>query len=253
MHCSPPEGVIATLPVRDDINRRLREELKRSGVPWLPVYGMSDLPRARSLLITRALSLGAQVVLFIDADIVATAEQILSLARHPRLGDHGAVTGLYAVRTGQAWACDADPEPEPDGCLRARTAGLGFAAMTRSSLLRVAETLPALADTEAPGQIWRPFCLPFVEEIDGTPQYLPEDIALWRRLAHTGTQAWADPALTVGHLTSFALYSPLDRRAYSSGANAVHGVPAHASASDCSVMSGDHSGVRPGAMRPSAA
>jgi hypothetical protein len=66
---------IVTLPVRDDINRGLRDALKATGLPWLPVYGMSDLPRARSLLITRALRLGAEVVVFIDADIVATARR----------------------------------------------------------------------------------------------------------------------------------------------------------------------------------
>lgn len=204
-----PEGAIITLPVRDDINRGLREALKGTGLPWLPVYGMSDLPRARSLLITRALNLGAKVVVFIDADISATSAQILALAGHPRLTDTGAVTGLYAVRSGQAWACNADPDhPEPDGCLPARTAGLGFAAVTRASLLRVGETLPELEDTEAPGQTWRPYCLPFIGERDGKPEYLAEDIALWMRLAATGTRLWADPALTVGHLTQLALYSP---------------------------------------------
>lgn len=206
------DRAVVTLPVRDDINRSLRESLKGSGLPWLPVYGMSDLPRARSLLITRALALGAEVVVFIDADIVATAEQIRALAAHPRLAGDGAVTGLYAVRTGQAWACDADPDhPEPDGCLPARTAGLGFAAITRASLLRVAGKLPALEDTEAPGQSWRPFCLPVIGERDGKPEYLAEDIALWMRLAATGTRLWADPGLTVGHLTPLALYSPFPR------------------------------------------
>lgn len=192
--------------MRDDINRRLREALKGSGLPWLPVYGMSDLPRARSLLITRALRLQAEVVVFIDADIAATAEQITRLAAHPRLTGTGAVTGRYAARSGQAWTCDADPDhPEPDGCLPARTAGLGFAVVSRASLLRVADTLPELEDE---GEKWRPYCLPFIGERDGKPKYFAEDIALWARLAATGTRLWADPGLTVGHLTQLALYSP---------------------------------------------
>lgn len=202
---------IITLPVRDDINRGLREALQGSGLPWYAVYGMSDLPRARSLLITRALKLGAEVVVFIDADIAAKAEQIIALAGHPRLADHSAVTGLYAVRSGQAWACDADPDlPAPDGCLPARTAGLGFAAVTRASLLRVGETLPELEDE---GERWRPYCLPFIGERDGKAKYFAEDIALWARLAATGTHAWADPGLTVGHLTQLAIYTPLTGRA----------------------------------------
>lgn len=203
-------STIITLPVRDDVNRRLRESLKASGLPWLPMYGMSDLPRARSLLITRALRLGAERVVFIDADIIATHEQILALAAHPRLSSEGAVTGLYSARGGQAWACDADPDsPEPDGCLPARTAGLGFAVVTRDSLLRVGETLPELEDE---GEKWTPYCLPFIGEHEGKPKYFAEDIALWKRLSTTGTRAWADPALTVGHLTEMAIYTPIPRQ-----------------------------------------
>lgn len=209
---SSPLKVIITLPVRDDINRQLRDSLKGSGFPWMPLYGMSDLPRARSLLITRALNLGADVVVFIDADIQATVDQIKRLAEHPRLSEVSAVTGLYAVRTGQAWACNADPDsPAPDGCLPARTAGLGFAAITRASLLRAAEALPTLEDTEAPGQTWVPYCLPYIGELDGKPEYLAEDIALWMRIGATGTRLWADPSLTVGHLTQMAIYSPFPR------------------------------------------
>lgn len=201
------ERTIITLPVRDDVNRGLRESLKATGLPWYAVYGMSDLPRARSLLITRALRLGADRVMFIDADIVAKPEQIEALATHPRLSSESAVTGLYSARGGQAWACDADPDsPEPDGCLPARTAGLGFAAITRESLLRVAATLPALEDE---GEQWCPFCLPFVGDHAGKPKYFAEDIALWKRLSTTGTRLWADPALTVGHLTELAIYTPL--------------------------------------------
>lgn len=209
MHSTPTERTILTLPVRDDVNRALREAMKGSGLPWLPVYGMSDLPRARSLLITRALKLGADVIGFIDADIVATPEQIRTLVSHARLSATSAVTGLYSVRGGQAWACDADPDnPEPDGCLPARTAGLGFAAITRESLLRVGETLPELEDE---GEQWRPYCLPFIGEWQGKPKYFAEDIALWARLAATGTRLWADPALAVGHLTQLPLYTPIPR------------------------------------------
>lgn len=207
----PRDQILITLPVRDDINRGLRETLKGTGIPYLPVYGMSDLPRARSLLITRALRLGATVVVFIDADIVASSEQILALAHHARLSARSAVTGLYAVRSGQSWACDADPDkPAKDGCLPGRTAGLGFAAMTRASLMRVGKTLPDLEDVEAPGQTWKPYCLPYLRKRGRKHEYLSEDIALWCRLAATGTKMWADPKLTVGHLTQAAIYSPRD-------------------------------------------
>lgn len=203
---------VVTLPVRDHINGALRAALDECGLPWLPVYGMSDLPRARSVLLTQALASGAERIVCIDADIVATAAQIRRLAEHPRVGvGAGAVTGLYALRSGKAWACHApDSSEEPDGCRRAIYAGLGFACVSGASLRRVQAALAPLRDPEVGP--WWPFCVPYVgEPAGGFPDYCADDVALWRRLAETGTPLWADSKLIVGHLALTTLMSPVEQ------------------------------------------
>lgn len=198
-----PDAII-TLPVREHINRALRSALDECGLPWLPLYEMSDLPRARSYLITQALARGAQRVVFVDADIVATAAELRALAAHPRVASDGAVTGLYAMRDGKRWACHApDERVEADGCRRAEFAGLGFACVSRESLLAVRSALPALQDPNA-GEWW-PYCVPFLGERDGKPEYCADDVSLWRRLEAAGTQLWADTGLVVGHVAAFTL------------------------------------------------
>lgn len=204
---SNSDSVVITLPVREHINLALRLSLDACGLPWLPVYGMSDLPRARSVLLGAALARGADRIVCIDADIVASPEQIRQLAAHPRVGASGAVTGLYALRSGKAWACHAPGEQnESDGCRRAEFAGLGFACISRASLLRLSETLPTLQDSEIGA--WWPFCVPFIDTRDGRPEYCADDVSLWRRLASTGTQLWADTSLVAGHQTTATLFAP---------------------------------------------
>lgn len=195
---------IITIPVRDHINRALRSSLDECGLPWLPLYEMSDLPRARSYLVTQAVESGAERVLFLDADIVASAEEILRLAEHPRVTSEGAVTGLYAMRSGKTWACHSpDDRVEADGCRRAEYAGLGFACVSRASLLRVKATVPELHDANVGS--WWPYCVPFIEGA----LYCADDVSLWRRLANTGTQLWADTRLVAGHVAAVTLRSLL--------------------------------------------
>lgn len=201
---------LITLPVRDHINAPLRSALSACRLPWLPIYGSSDLPQARSVLLTQALAHGADCIVCIDADIVATAEQILQLANHPRVNAGGAVTGLYALRSGEAWACTApNGETEPDGCRPAEYAGLGFACISRASLLAVRDSLPRLEDPRA-GEWW-PFCVPFVGERNGRLEYCADDVSLWRRLEDAGTPLWADTTLIVGHQALVVLHSPVDQ------------------------------------------
>ncbi len=202
---------LITLPVRDQVNGYLRASLDQCGYPWLPVYGSSDLPRIRSVLLSQVLKRGHDRVLCIDADIVADAADIQRLAEHPYLDSRGAVTGLYALRSGKAWACKLleDPAaPSVSVMRRAEFAGLGFAAITLDSLQRVRETLPTLEDPEVGD--WWPFCVSFVGERNGKPEYCADDVSLWRRLEATGTQLWADTSLVVGHQALVTLRSPVE-------------------------------------------
>lgn len=201
---------LAIIPAYSHIDHRLMAALLEAHLPLLPLHGSSDLPRARSILISLALSREPDRVLFIDSDVVPTAAQLVELATSPIVTGDQALTGLYPIRDtratvkgGHSWAVDAvDPEAAAAGApvFEARWAGLGFAAVSAESLRRVGDGLPDIVGDECP---WKPYCVPFFD--GGAGRYYPEDRSLWWRLARTGTRLLASAALKVGHVASVVL------------------------------------------------
>lgn len=200
---------IAIIPAYSHIDHRLQAALLEAHVPFVPLHGCSDLPKVRSQLITLALERAEERVLFIDADIVPSPEQVRALAESQLVTRERALTGLYPIRDrrataagGRGWAVDAvEPELADEALIfEARWAGLGFAAIHVDSLRRVAETLPLV---EWPEMSWKPFCVPLVEG----RTYYPDDRVLWHRLAQTGTRLIASNQLRVGHVASVVLTS----------------------------------------------
>jgi hypothetical protein len=198
---------LAIIPAYTHIDHRLMMALLEADVPFLPLHGSSDLPKARSLLITAALQKGAERVLFVDSDVVPTPAQLSELAATPLVTPEQAVSGLYPIRDlratrqgGAAWAVDAvDPETAGGAdVIPANWAGLGFAAVHAESLRRLAATLPVVRE---PDNEWRPFCVPRVE----AGVYYPDDRVLWWQLALTGTRLVALASLKVGHVASVVL------------------------------------------------
>ncbi len=203
-----PSQALATIPAYSHIDYRLMNALLEAQIPIMPLFGSSDLPRARSILISHAMQKGAERILFIDSDIVPTADQLVKLATSPLVTPSQALTGLYPIRDtrstvagGASWAVDAvDREAAAAGApvFEANWAGLGFAAIHHDSLSRVAEILPQINMDETQ---WRPYCVPVV--VGST--YYPDDRVLWWRLAQTGTQLVAATELKVGHVASVVM------------------------------------------------
>jgi hypothetical protein len=201
---------LAIIPAYTHIDHRLMQALLEAGVPFLPLHGSSDLPRARSILISLALARKPERVLFLDSDIVPTPAQLRELATSELVTAHQALTGLYAIRDtratpggGASWAVDAlDPQAAAAGAelIPCRWAGLGFAAVSLASLERVAASLPEIAGDEVP---WRPFCVPFFDGAAGA--YYPDDRSFWWRLAGAGTRLLASQRLRVGHVAQVVL------------------------------------------------
>lgn len=195
-------------PAYIDICRELRAAILGAGIPVLPAFEHSDLPRIRSMLITQALTSAPSAVerlLLVDADIVPTAGQLLELATSPLVTPDSALTGLYPTRDGKRWAVHArDPEdPGRSSAFEAEWAGLGFCAIHRQSLERVAAATPQVYP-DGGGSGWTPFCVPTL--VPGL--YLPDDRALWYRLECAGVRLWADSGLKVGHLIRAILREP---------------------------------------------
>lgn len=192
------------IPAYDTVDYRLERALHASGIPVLVLHGHSDLPRVRSVLIEQALATGAERILLIDADTVPTEGVLRALAEGEGVTPSRAVWGMYPLREGDRWSVnpldgvDADKAVREGRSFPIATGGLGLCAIHRDSLLRVADTLPTV--TEAEGLAWRPFCLPFVEEVAGRVTYYADDGSLCARLYETGTEVWCDPRLRAGHV-----------------------------------------------------
>jgi hypothetical protein len=202
-------------PAYTDICRELRAAILASGLPVLPAFEHSDLPRVRSMLITQALTSPDVVdrLILVDSDIVPTGAQLQELATSPLVTAENALTGLYPTRDGKGWAVHAkDPQEaaeRPGGVFEAEWAGLGFCAIDRESLERVARYLP-LVTAEGAGPDWTPFCVPELEYLSQkNARYFPDDRVLWRNLEKVGVRLWADSGLKVGHVIRAVLRNPI--------------------------------------------
>lgn len=192
-------NALALIPAYTPIDPRLAHALQTARVRSIVTHGCSDLPRARSQLLSQALAMRVDVILTVDADMVPTPDQIKSLIEHPCLDGTSGVSGVYALSDGRTayTPCSAtDSSP----VRKAYAAGLGFAAVTRASLERAAAQHPEV--TCAGGAPFFPLAVPLI--VDG--HYIPEDSSFWYRLAATGTRLLVDTRLVVGHVKTTVIY-----------------------------------------------
>lgn len=200
------KAIIIT-PAYSHARHEVHLQVQRSGLPWLPLYEHSDLPRVRSALIEEALRRGAERVIFLDADTVPADGVLARLGEHAAVTPTSAVWGLYPLREGDRWsvrpvdveaanAAIAAGEPFP-----VLSGGLGLACVHRLSLERVAVKLPEVE--EDTGARWHPFCVPIVRQThEGPTTYYADDGSLCLRLRESGTELVCDPTLRAGHVVS---------------------------------------------------
>ncbi len=195
----------ALIPAYSHVDDRLQAALDGAEVPWTPFHRCSDLPKARSQLITFGLEhTQAEVFLLVDSDIVPTVEQVKRLLESPKLTEWAAVSGAYALGDGRTAFVPRDLDTtvhlgEP-GYTDLSAAGLGFVAIHRHSLEAITRQLPRITST-ASG--WWPFCVPLFRSTGvGTAEYLPDDYVLWMRHAAEGGLLWLDNELLVAHNTA---------------------------------------------------
>jgi hypothetical protein len=188
-------SALIIIPAYSHIDHRLQSVLLETGVPYLPMTGFSDLPRIRSILLTKACEQDVERVLLIDADIVPTKEQVQELATSPLVTPEQALSGFYPIRGGTNLSIHA-PEAKELDPFPAEWGGLGFCAIHRESLWMVSQTLPTIQGDTLP---WTPFCVPKVAD---DFSYLADDRSLWWRLATVGVKLVGKRSLHVGHVDS---------------------------------------------------
>jgi hypothetical protein len=193
-----------------------RVRLDAMGIPCgtITIRNESLVQRARNGIARLFLNSPADRLVFIDADIGFTADQVIRLLAH----DRPLVGGLYRKKTlGRVdfavnFRADADGAVERDpatGAIRALDVGTGFLAIKRAVFEAMAVAMPEIA-----------YRVPHGDEAMGAKemhaffdcaicpdsrQYLSEDYLFCRRWAALGGEVWADPGLILEHFGTLCL------------------------------------------------
>lgn len=191
-------SAFAVIPAYSHIDDRLQNALMMARLPYQPAYRCSDLPKARSQLLSLALTnTTADVIVMVDSDMAPEPGQFETLIE--LAFERGAASGAYVVRNGGVALKPFDGlgvELGVPGLRELDAAGLGFCAVRRQDLMRVRDELPTL--TAANGIEWWPFCVPFVDGASGT--YYPDDYAFWWRWRRADLGLWLDQELLIPHV-----------------------------------------------------
>lgn len=194
-------NTIVITPAYSHAHHELHRAIMRAGLPWLPLYEHSDLPRVRSALLEQALSTGAERIILVDADTIPEGDALERLAQSPLVTPDRGVWGLYPLREGTQWSVRPVLPDLADRAIAAGdtfpivSGGLGFSALHRASLERMVEALAMPLVVEDTGAAWHPFCVPFVRG----GRYHADDGSLCWRLRETGTALVCDPTLRAAH------------------------------------------------------
>lgn len=145
------------------------------------------------------------VLLFVDDDIVFTAEQVRQITARVREG-RDIVCAAYPVRDGGhlalrgregeptiTFGADLDP-------VEIRHGATGFMAVHRRVLDAMIPTLP-LCHANQSWAFWPMFDFAIIaDEAAGGFNYLSEDWLFCERAAELGFKVWVDPSIFLGHL-----------------------------------------------------
>lgn len=192
------------------------------GIGWNIVTTRNEslVQRARNTICAHFLASSADRLIFIDADIGFTADQVLRLLAH----DRDVVAGMYrkknlervdfAVNWLPGLTSPRDPET---GAIQAAAVATGFLAIKRGVLEAMAAGFPqlqyALSPSDGQPGPWRDHCHAFFDcWIDpATRAYLSEDYAFCARWRAMGGEVWADPGLILEHNGTVTLAAdPMD-------------------------------------------
>jgi hypothetical protein len=180
-----------------ECERGLVELEKRGYVVWRrPCHVSIDL--GRSQMASEALGEGFEELMWIDADIGFSADDVDRLRAH----SESFVCGIYAKRGLAELACHTLPETkelvfgEMGGITPLLYAGMGFALVRREVLddIRREHALPTCGlRTKKP---FAPYFLPLVVG----DWYLPEDFAFCERARTAGHPVFADTRIRLTHV-----------------------------------------------------
>lgn len=197
--------------------RETKERFDQTGIPFnlVTVRNESLIQRARHHVIATFLRSTCDRLIFIDADIGFSGDQVLRLLAH----DRDVIGGMYRKKTIDAEDYAANLLVHPDGtvtqdeetgALLARHVATGFLCIKRHVIERMVAAFPHLryrlhaegarnVGTDYAHAIMEPFIDPV------TLDYYSEDYAFCERWRAIGGECWVDPGLILEHWGTLCL------------------------------------------------
>lgn len=199
------ENCCVLVPVLSSIEpecERGLTELSRRGYKLRVMRGATCIDQVRSLMATEALEAGFEDLMWIDADVAFSPDDVDKL----RLHDLDFVCGLYTKKGAPGLACRMKPGTgevtmgEGGGLIEIQYAAMGF-TLTRAAIyqrLNSFESMPPCLGNHE--RRMRPYFLPMV--FDG--EYLAEDYAFSWRASGWGFTPMADTTIRLYHIGRYA-------------------------------------------------
>jgi hypothetical protein len=166
-------------------------------VPYSIQFGkveISLIHEARNLLVKEFLASGAEYMLWLDDDMIVTADQFVKIVEVAQR--RGAVSGVYCFRNEDRGVVGQVHGPiEEDGCAPCVYAGLGFACISRY-------TIQALADNAVEYR----FLKHVAKRVFDASKNPAEDVQFFLDMHKLDMQPWLDTTLVVGHKGYYTYY-----------------------------------------------
>ena len=197
--------------------RETKDRFDQLGIPFnlVTIRNESLIQRARHQILALFLQSTCDRLIFIDADIGFTAEQVLRLLAH----DRDVIGGMYRKKTMETQDYAANLLVNPDGtvtqdektgALRALHVATGFMCIKRGVVERMVGAFPHLryrmhgpAQNAVGSEYAHAIMEPFIDPV--TLDYYSEDYAFCERWRAIGGECWVDPGLILEHWGALCL------------------------------------------------
>lgn len=169
------------------------------GVQLAHISGCSIITKARNALAHRFLQSDCTDLLFVDADINFTPQDVLRILALS--GDKDIVAGAYPRRAeDKCFFTDIhEPLEFSDGLLRVERVGTGFMLIRRHVFEKLDEIHPEWKFWVNTDQVHHTAFFDFKTTSEG---YIGEDYLFCDRASEAGFSIWLDPDINLGHFGS---------------------------------------------------
>lgn len=195
------------VPVATEMERQCQQalaELGNRGYEVRTQTGLSAIDYARSFMVTEALSLGFDEILFIDGDIAFNPNDVEKLRAHGK----DFICGAYMQKgsgflTTQFESKERIPLGSIGGLHKVKTCGMGFNLIRREVFECVEELFKLPTCGIHCNNPLVPYFMPMIIVENGFDRYLCEDMAFCHRAKKAGFELWCDTSISLWHIGKY--------------------------------------------------